>query len=268
MNRILLFLSLSILFFSSCMMQKIQYVKNMSPDSIYQIKAAEVLKIQPNDRLSITVHSNNKELSAPFNTNPGGYSLITDSEILKTVNEDNTFDNGYLVDSEGYIEFPVLGRLKVVGLSIDEIETMISNKIKAANYINDAWVKVNLLNFKIMVMGELASNQIISVPDGKITVLEAVIKSGGLTANSNASNVMVIREHNGTRKMIVVDFEKYNVFNSEAYHLQQNDIVYISAKYKSVSPGTQNVWQIVGMLFGVVSLSLTAIAIFARNNGK
>lgn len=262
MNRILIFFSLIVIFsFSSCMMSKVQYLKNMSPDSLYNIKASKALKIQANDRLSITVHSKNIELSAPFNTELGGYSLATDDDIIKGVNSDDSFEKGYLVLKDGSINFPILGKIKVTGLSTDEIENLIASQIISNNYISDPLVKVKLLNFKVMTMGEI-SNKVLTVTDGKITLLEAIVQSGGLTVNSDASKVMVIREHNGERKLLINNLEEYNMFNSEGYQLQQNDIVYVPAKFKQMTPGSQSTWQIVGMLIGVMSLGLSAAALF------
>lgn len=264
MNRILLFLILlGTFFFSSCMMQKIEYVKNMSPDSLYNIKVASALKIQPNDRLSIKVFSKDKELSAPFNTELGGYSLTVESEVVKSVNSENSLENGYLVDSDGDIDFPVFGKIHVAGLSMEQIKELISKMIKEKKYIEDPLVKVNLLNFKIMTMGTI-ENSVLNISEGKISLLEAIVQAGGLSLNSDATRVTVIREQNGERKLLLVDMQDYNMFNSEAYNLQQNDIVYVPQKYKQLSPGTQSVWQIAGMLIGVVSLGLTAIALFAK----
>lgn len=263
MYRILIFSLVSVFFFSSCMMRKIEYVKDMSPDSLYKVKAAEALKIQSNDRISIKVHSKDFELSAPFNTHPGGYSLTTEKDVIKSIDTDNSFEEGYLVNKDGFIDFPILGKLKVSGLSTDEIQMLVTNRIKEENYIIDPLVKVNLLNFKVMVMGEIR-NQIISVPDGRITLFEAIAKSDGINPNANAQRVVVIREQEGNRKLLTANLESYDVFDSEAYFLRQNDIVYVAPKYKQVTPGTQSVWQMVGMLFGVISLSVTAMALFNR----
>lgn len=267
MNRILIIIGLlGVFLFSSCLMQKVEYVKNMSPDSLYNIKASETLKIQRDDRLLITVFSEDKELSAPFNTELGGYSLATENEVLKGVNATSTFEEGYLVDSNGDIEFPILGKIKVVGLSTDEISLLIAGIIKNNKYIKDPEVKVKLLNFKIMTMGVIR-NEIISVENGKITLLEAIVKAGGLTANADATKVMVIRENGEERKLLINNMEDYDMFNSESYNLKQNDIVYVAPRYKQVSPGTQSVYQVVGMFFGAISLTLTSLLLI-KNNGK
>lgn len=264
MNRILLFLILlGPFFFSSCLMQKVQYVKNMTPDSLYNIKVSEALKIQPNDRLSIKIYSKDRELAAPFNTELGGYSLTLESEIVKGVNAENSFENGYLVDSDGNIDFPVFGKIKVSSLSMEEIKELISKRIKDNNYIEDPLVKVNLLNFKIMTMGTV-QNSVLNVTDGKITLLEAIVQAGGLTLNSDASEVKIIREQNGERQLIVANLEDYDMFNSEAYYLQQNDIVYVPQKYRLMSPGTQSIWQVMGMVFGLVSVGLSVVAIYSK----
>lgn len=264
MNRILFFLTLLGLFlFSSCIMRKIEYVKDMSPDSIYNIKVTEALKIQPEDRLSILVLSKNIELAAPFNTNLGGYKLIDEAKVVDGVNTTNSFGEGYLVDAEGTIDFPIFGKIKVAGMSMDELEKHISTMLKENNYIEDPEIKVNLLNFKIMTMGNI-SNSIIQVQSGKITLLEAIVKSGGLKLDSDARSVRVIREEGGKQKLLVVDMEQYDMFNSEAYHLKQNDIVYVPQKYAELSPGTRSIWQVVGMVIGVVTLGITSVALFRK----
>ncbi|MCI0920744.1 polysaccharide biosynthesis/export family protein [Sphingobacterium rhinopitheci] len=264
MNRILLFLILlGPFFFSSCLMQKVQYVKNMTPDSLYNIKVSEALKIQPNDRLSIKIYSKDRELAAPFNTELGGYSLTLESEIVKGVNAENSFENGYLVDSDGNIDFPVFGKIKVSSLSMEEIKELISKMIKDNNYIEDPLVKVNLLNFKIMTMGTV-ENSVLNVTDGKITLLEAIVQAGGLNLHADATKVKVIREQNGERKLLIVNMEEYDMFNTEGYHLLQNDIVYVPQKNKLISPGTQSLWQVMGIFLGVISMTITSIALIKR----
>lgn len=268
MSRVLFILAfVGIFLCSSCLMRKTEYVKDMSPDSLYNIKAVEAIKIQPADRVSITVHSKNIELAAPFNTSLGGYTLALEAEILKGINADNSFEKGYLVDPQGYIDFPILGKIKIAGLSVDEVSKSISKLIKDNNYIDDPLVKVNLLNFKILTLGTI-QNLVIPVPEGKMTLMEAIVLAGGLQVNSDESRVMVIREENGERKMIVNNVAKYDVFNSEGYQLKQNDIVYVPPRYKETSPGFNSFWQIAGTLFGLISLTFTGLVLLRNNNGK
>jgi len=265
MNRIILFVALVNLFgFSSCLMNKVQYVKDMSPDSVYNIKVTEAMKIQPNDRLAITVNSKDIELAAPFNTDLGGYKLKTEKEVIDGVNANERFEEGYLVDEDGNIEFPILGKIQVGGLSTEDIRKLLTELIKSKGYLDDPEVKVKLLNFKIITMGAI-ENKTFNITEGKITLLEAIVNAGGLTAGSDATKVMVIREENGKRRMLVANLEKYDMFNSEAYNLKQNDVVYVAHKYKQVSPGTRSVWQMAAMVIGVISVSLTAYALLIKN---
>lgn len=262
MNRFLLVLiTFGVFFFSSCLMKKIEYVKDMSTDSIYNIKASRIMKIQVEDRLSILVESENADLAIPFNRLVGGTTLLSDTKLVGEVNDNDNFEGGYLVDKDGFIEFPIFGKIKVEGLSTEEIEILIENLLAESNYIKKSEVKVKLLNFKIMMMGNV-SNTILNVPEGKITILEAIVRNGGLNLTSDAKNVMVIREENGERRLLTVNMEKYDMFNSDVYNLQQNDIVYIKPKYGQLSPGFQNVWQVVGVIMGATSLILTSIVLF------
>lgn len=281
MNRILLFCGLFSLFlFSSCVMNKIGYVKNMVPDSLYTIKVSDAITIQPADRLSITVStisSKNKDLAAPFNIETGGYTLSTEKEAVQGVNAVsslnpsgslntiNSVDRGYLVDSKGYIDYPVFGKIKVSGLSLEEIRSLLSNMLIGNNYITDPLVKVNLLNFKIMVMGDI-QNMVIDVPNGKINILEAIVRAGGLPLTSDPENIMVIREEGDKRILYQNNIEKYDIYNSESFQLRQNDIVYVPAKYRQISPSTQTAWQLTGMFISILSLGISAAALFIRRN--
>jgi polysaccharide export outer membrane protein len=224
----------------------------MEPDLLYPLSRREELKIQPGDRLQILISSKNPELSAPFNVGVGGYQVGMDGEI-KTMANSAMQEKGYTVSPQGNIEFPVLGELYVEGLTRQELADLIRERLRKDELINDAIVTVDLLNLKIIMIGEVNSVGVLSVPDGKITLLEAITMSGGLTNNAMMNEVAVIREEVGGYRMMINDLRKVEVFNSPSFYLQQNDIVYVKPVTRGLSERESNVLQFSTFLLGLGS---------------
>jgi polysaccharide export outer membrane protein len=131
------------------------------------------------------------------------------------------------VDKNGEIDFPTLGKLRVAGLTRDELSTSIKNKLIAENYISDPIVTVQFLNFRIFVAGEVAKPGMYEVINDRITLLESLSMAGDLTFCGRRDNVKIIREKNGERRVYTVDLRTTDLFNSPAYYLQQNDYIYV-----------------------------------------
>lgn len=233
--------------------KKVVYVKDMQVDVPYDVATAPPLRIQKNDRLSIQVTAKNPELAVPFNVSGGVYSVTEKGNVDALRSEVNT-ERGYLVDQQGLITFPVLGTLKVEGLSLEALKNLIREQLIDRKLISDPVINVELLNLKVMMMGEVSGKGIISAPDGRLTLLEAITRSGGLTNNAMEDEVMVIREENGVRKMYANNIEKTDIFNSPTYYLQQNDIVYVKPKSAETTPREQMTWRYIGLTTGLVSL--------------
>src|SRR5690606_16672026 len=110
--------------------------------------------------------------------------------------------------------------------SLDGVRDFLKDQLEKRNLLSSPVVKIELLNLKVLVMGE-AGNSIINAPDGRLTLLEAITQSGGLTRNAATDRISVIREENGIRKIYYNDIESKSIFDSPTYYLQQNDIVYV-----------------------------------------
>ena len=229
---------------------KIVYLKDMRPEVLYTLSQRPLLRIQQLDRLKIVVSSKNPELVAPFNMGVAGYQVGSDGEVRRTANMTNQ-ENGYLVDRQGNIEFPVLGMKRVEGMTIQEVSNMIKNELIKENYVYDAIVTVDILNFKITVMGEVSSVGIQNVPDEKITLLEAITRAGGVTTNAALNEVVVYREDRRGLRMIVNDLRTVAVLDSPAFYLQQNDIVYIKPKSARMSERESRSWQWYNTVLGL-----------------
>ncbi|MDV3665872.1 sugar transporter [Elizabethkingia anophelis] len=234
----------------------------MQPDSEYPIAEAPALRLQKNDRISIQVSAKSLELAAPFNTVAGAYKVGVDGNVTTGVDQ-SANAQGYLIDREGNIAFPVLGNLHVEGLTLEEVRDLVRNKLINNKLINEPIVKVEILNFKISIAGAIG-NRVFEVPDGRMTLLEAITKAGGLTLNAAPDKVTVIREEDGVRRKIVTNIESQEVFNSPAYYLKQNDIVYIEPRNAEVTPREDRFWRYFGVgtgLLGTVISVLTLIRV-------
>jgi len=205
--------------------KKTVYLQDANMDMAVKIDNYEGIKIQPQDVLSITIYSKTPELADPFNLISVRYQTIGDIEIPLVTNQQNMV--GYVVDKEGNIDFPMFGKIRVAGLTREELITFIKDKLIAENYINDPIVSVKFLNFRIFISGEIANPGVYEVTNDRITLLEALTMAGDLTIYGRRDNIRIIREKNGERKIYVVDLRTAALFNSPAYYLQQNDYIYV-----------------------------------------
>jgi polysaccharide export outer membrane protein len=182
--------------------------------------------IQKNDILSITVHSAslNQEQVAVFNvlsTSVGGGSGANTS--------------GYLVDFEGNISMPVIGKIKAAGLT----KTSLNNNLveKLAPYVKDPVINIRFTNFRVMMMGEITTQGPQLFPNERATIIDAIGQAGGLTTTGKRTNILVFRElENGTRTCDTLNINDARIFGADAYQLQQNDVVYVSP-YKNKLKG-------------------------------
>ena len=222
-SRNILYLIVALFFLSSCVAPKnIAYFQNRLVDQPEQIDKHGGIVIQPKDMLSIVVSSKNPELVVMFNLPVVSYQA--GSEVVTSGYQRLM---GYVVDNEGYIDFPVLGRLKVSGLTRWELSEMIKNRLIDDGYLTDCVVTVEFMNFKVSVIGEVNSPGTYTIEGDKVTVLQAISLARDLTIFGQRENVTVIRENEGERTMYQINLCDVSMFDSPAYYLQQNDIVYV-----------------------------------------
>lgn len=206
------------------------------------------IRVQADDQLSIAIASQDPELVAVFNNKTviggGAVGATGGTAINATVPLQQSFH----VDNDGFIEFPVFGRLMVAGLSRKAVADTIQNRLRS-NYIRDAVVSVELLSFHVVVIGGVKSETILNINKDRCTIIEAITLAGGFGPGAYRENVLVVREENGEIWSYKVDFRHMaDLINSPVYYLQQNDIIYIdksgvdqiehSAFYKYLTPIT------------------------------
>ena len=214
----------AILALASCSTVKdIAYFQNKIVNEPEAIDKHAGIVIQPKDMLSIVVSSRNPELVAMFNlpvvSYQAGSETVTGSAQQRLM--------GYVVDNNGQIDFPVLGPLDVAGLTRWELSELIKNRLVKDGLLTDAVVTVEFMNFKVSVIGEVNSPGTFSIQGDKVTVLQAISLARDLTIFGERENVTVIRERDGQRTMYEINLCDVSMFNSPAYYLQQNDVVYV-----------------------------------------
>ena len=220
---ILVLMALILLVTSCAPVQNIAYFQNKSVNTPEQTDKHAGIVIQPKDQLSIVVSSRNPELVAMFNLPVVSYQA--GSEVTATGGNQKLM--GYIVDNNGYIDFPVLGMIKVDGMTRWELAEMIKGKLLAEGLLSDAVVTVEFMNFKVSVLGEVNSPGTYTIQGDKVTVLQALSLARDLTIFGQRENVSVIRERDGERTIYEINLCDVDLFNSPAYYLQQNDIVYV-----------------------------------------
>lgn len=219
--------------FSSCASRRdFIYLQDMEELEEYPVFQKHEAIIHRDDKLSIIVNSKNPELAIPFNLpgSNGGFSIGADGSVTSTGTApvaEGKDARGYLVDIEGNIDFPVLGKLHVEGLTRSELIDLIKQRLRNEGLIKDATVMVDFLNFKFSVLGEVNGVGTYEVKGDRITLLEALAMAGDLKPTSRIDRIGVIREYGDKRRILFHDIRSKDIFTSPCYYLQQNDIIYV-----------------------------------------
>ena len=228
----------SLLLLMSCSSSKnVAYIQNSDTVDFSRWEVLYDARIMPKDILMITVNTVNPEASAPFN-------LVVSASLRSGTGNQGMSSNRalqtYLVDNDGCIEFPVVGRLKVGGLTKSECEQLIHDKIRRfLNAEETPIVTVRMSNYKISVLGEVSRPGMFTVGNEKINIFEALAQAGDLTIYGVRDNVKLIREdENGQKNVYTLNLNDAEIINSPYYYLQQNDIIYVEPnKVKSRNSG-------------------------------
>lgn len=239
-------LILSGILFTSCVpRERIVYFQS-DIDSIEELAGQYSAIIQPDDLLAITVFGRDMEATRIFNqeSNVGGAQT-------------------YLVDEEGYIEFPFLGKVKLAGLTRNEAIQYMKGLL--SEQIIDAGVSIAILNFRITILGEVGSPGTYTLENEKVTLLEALGMAGDLTINGLRDSVLVIRDEGGKRNFYRVNLLSDEVFTSPVYYLVQNDVVYVEPNQNKINAARDNsIFRNVSFAISVASFLITIILLITR----
>lgn len=218
------------------------------------------LTYKTNDILTIDVSALDPDAVRPFNlaiVNYGVTNNVVNSNIGLNANA-NQLRQTYLVDVNGNIEFPVIGTIKIGGMTRIEVTEMLKERI--SEYVKDPIVNVRLINFTVTVLGEVNRPGTYTIQDERISMTEALGLAGDLTIYGKRNNVFLIREIDGQKKYAKYDLTSISVVNSPVYYLSQNDVIYVEPneariKSSSFNPNT-------AVVISAISTLATIAAIF------
>ena len=231
-------------------LQDIASIKEENIDKNYEVI------IHKDDLLAILVNSKYPELALPFNMPVLTYQIGAQTTAQQRL-------LGYLVDQNGDIDFPILGKIHVEGLTRMQVTELIKQKLMSEDLIKDPIVTVQFLNFKVSVMGEVTRPGTFDISGDRITLLEALSMAGDLTIYGRRDRVAVIREKDGKRRILYHDLRSSDIFQSPCYYLQQNDIVYVEPNKAKTGQSRINSNNSVGVWLSAVSVlaSITSLMV-------
>jgi polysaccharide export outer membrane protein len=267
-----LFLSVFLLFFlTSCVnTKKVVYFNNIQDTTLKNVNPAVESTITKSDVLGITVSSVNPQAAAIFNS-PGSMSATPMNPVTSGTNvaavslNNNTLvpPIGYLVTEDGTMQFPVLGSIKVAGLTKKQLEKKIVDELVDKKLLIDPIVNVRFLNFRVTVMGEVAKPTTINVYNERISVLEALGLAGDLTIYGKRENVLLIREEGNDKVVRRLDLNSEKILASPYYYLKTNDVIYVEPNTARIASTnrTQQLLPIIlsGLSFVAVIVSYSII---------
>lgn len=252
MKKNLLLVLILPLFFSSCMSNK-DFVYLQGSQNVITSSFNYEPIIQNDDRLSIRVNTLEHEASVPFNLEDSKSNSVNLTNTPNT-NGNNSSNIGYLVDEKGTIDFPVIGTISVAGFTIAQVKIFLKEKLSI--YLKDPIINIQLLNFKVTVLGDVGSPGIKTFNSNRVTLLDAIGASSDLTLFGKRKNILLIRDFQGVKTFNRIDITKADFVNSPYYYLDQNDVIYIeSRKAKVDASALPNL----GLIISVVSFITTLL---------
>lgn len=240
-----------ILLFSSCAEKRnLVYFSDVQQSSAYQqaITNAHEPKIQNGDILSITVSTLDPTSNALFNTGAVLQGTSSQMSSANAAGSTNLGKEGYRVGNDGSINFPVIGKIDLAGLTLTDAHEKMRTELNT--YVKDPIVNIRYLNFKVTVIGEVNRPLSFTSEKDQINVLEALGMAGDMTAYGKRENVLVIREADGKRNMARLNLNSSTAFQSPYFYLQQNDIVYVEPdimKEKQISRNPNTIPILIGL---------------------
>ena len=235
--------------------QDIDYMKNIEEVAIKTSMQGYNSTIQPGDQLLISVLAKDNEVAKPFNQN---YYSTDMSQFSSVPTRNVSVEPTYLVDSNGNIDFPILGTLSTKNLTLEQLKAQLKEKI--TKYIVNPTVNIRNTNFKVTVLGEVGRTGVFPIPDGQpTTILNVIGMAGDLTIYGKRQNVLLIRNVDGVTSKHYIDITDAEFFNSPYYYVKQNDVIYVSpnkARKSAANYGpSTTIWiSVASVVLGVLAL--------------
>jgi len=256
LNLLLVF---TIVLVSSCVSnKKIAYFQDIQTVNQAQLENAVKFTeptIQPDDILSINV----------FTLNPQSGAIVNQAASTPTLGGNTntslaTQNTGFLVDKNGEIELSLIGKLKIAGLTTYQAKELIREK--ASLVYKEPNVQLRFANFKVSVLGEVNAPSAYTLPNEKVSILDALSLAGDLTIYGRRDNILIVRDNNGKKEFSRLDLNSSNIFNSPFYYLKQNDVIYVEPNKRKVSASNSAQIQTIGVIASVISVIVLAISSF------
>ncbi len=238
---------------SSCVnTKKIAYFHDVGDTTFYSHDKEDLYPIEPNNILSITITSANRDADQEYNLQNTYVRRAT------TLTGSNTESGGYLVNPDGTIDMPGLGSIKAGGLTKQQLKDNITNELLSRKLLVDPVVDVRFLNFEVTVIGEVGRPTVITVPNEKISLLKALGIAGDLTIFGKRENLLLVREENGNKVTRRIDLNSPDFFNSPYYYLKPNDIIYVEPNKNRALTAARNP-NTLPIIFSILSLTTIVV---------
>lgn len=256
------FIVMTSVFFSCNLSKNIPYFKDI-PDTTNQVinkPQAEYseLKIRPNDILFITIQTVEPQTNSLINSTLSTSNISAMSS--ENLGQNSATPVGYLVDFNGFIELPIVGRMKVEGLSTAQASEIVRKS--AEQFFNNPTINVRFGNFAVSVLGEVTRPGIYRIANEKATILDAISLAGDLTIFGKRDNILVIRDFNGRKEFARLSINNTNFLNSKYYYLQQGDIIYVEPNKSKVVSSDLSVSRNISLALTGVSLTISLINMY------
>lgn len=260
-KKVVFVLSLIALMCSCVSPKQLAYFRDVTAESAVEINKNMQVQPEPrvkiNDALVITVSALDPEAVVPYNLPNVAYATPT-SEAVPT---SSTFQY-YTVDAQGNINFPVLGKLHIVGMTQSEVIDLIQSKLE--RQLENPIVTMRFLNAKVTVLGEVKNPGAYPLNNGGMTLLEALGVAGDLTQYARRDNVLITRENNGQLEFVRLDLRSDEIFTSPYFYLQQNDVVVVSPNQaRTTSNQSISLW--LSMVGTVASAATVVVSVLSIN---
>jgi len=250
-NKLLVLCYVIGVFFTSCSTkQDVIYFQNAKNFETIVDTDTFKAKLKVGDIVSVYVSTLDPTVTAPYNI------VIASGSGAQLID--------YLIDVDGNIDYPILGKIKLVGLTVEEAKELFKKKFSEGQLLKDPVIMIRFLNFRITVAGEVRSPGVYPVSGERVSILEALGMAGDLTIKGRRDNVLVVRDFNGTKTYTRIDLTNKEVFNSPVYYLTQNDYIYVEPNNSAISGASGDIR--VGTIITITSFILTTALIFVTRN--
>jgi len=259
----------AVFFLSSCATPRdvtyLQGIDTYDKEKLAQMSQMYSAMICEDDLLTITVTHWDPTVVVAFNPPTFAFAQQGETSVYTTQQLQT-----YLVDKEGKINFPVLGRVQAAGISKQEFSANLQHQIDN-KYASGAMVNVQIINFKVSVLGDVARPGTINVRNDRLTILDAIAQCGDLTINGNRKNILIYRDQRGTPEFGRIDLTDPTLFASPYYYLKQNDVVYVEpndAKKRNANFSSAQQYTLTIISTIMTGVSIIGTLILAISNSK